>query len=315
MSGIRERDPGTPLDIAPESAPEAAAPPAVPATPGGAGRFTALPPPLLFVVSAISQYAGAALAVHAFTLMAAAGVAWLRVLVGALVLGAWRRPWRQLRSAGRAAVLVVVAFGAALALMNLSFYLAIDRLPLGTTVAIEFVGPVAVAAIATRGRRDLAALLLAVAGIAALSEVSLGGSPLGLLFALGAGTFWALYIVLAHQVARRRLGTTGLAAGMIVGTVVIAPVAAPPAISSIANGPVALYCLGVGLLSSVIPYVLDQVVLRRLGRGAFALLLSLLPATATLMGVVALRQVPRPLEAGGILLVVLAVALRSPDGP
>ena len=267
----------------------------------------------LFVVNAVSQYAGASLAVRAFGAMPAAGVAWIRVLTGALVLGAWRRPWRELRRQERDALLLVVAFGIALAAMNLTFYLAIERLPLGTTVAIEFIGPILVAAIAVRGLRNLAALLVAMAGVAMLSRISVSGSAMGVGLALAAGLFWAVYIVLAHQVARRGLGTTGLAAAMAVGTVAIAPLAAAPAVESAGHGLVLLLAVGAGLLSSVIPYALDQVLLRRLSRGAFALLLSLLPATATVMGLVLLRQVPQPLEIVGIGLVVAAVLLRTPE--
>jgi inner membrane transporter RhtA len=245
--------------------------------------------------------------------MPAAGVAWVRVLTGAVVLGGWRRPWRALRGQPVASLLLVVAFGVALAAMNLTFYLAIERLPLGTTVAIEFIGPVLVAAIAARGPRNLVALVVAVAGVATLSRISLSGSPVGVAFAITAGLLWALYIVLAHQVARRGLGTTGLAAAMAVGVVAIAPVAAAPAVESAGHGAVVLLAVGVGLLSSVLPYALDQVLLRRLSRGAFALLLSLLPATATVMGLLLLRQVPRPLELLGIGLVIAAVIVRTPE--
>jgi inner membrane transporter RhtA len=267
----------------------------------------------LFIVNAISQYAGASLAVRAFAAMPAAGVAWVRVLTGAVVLGAWRRPWRALRGQPAVALLLLAAFGIALAAMNLTFYLAIQRLPLGTAVAIEFIGPILVAAIAARGPRNLAALLVAAAGVATLSRISVTGSPLGVIWALSAGLLWALYIVLAHQVARRGLGTTGLAAAMAVGVVAIAPLAAAPAVESAGHGAVLLLAVGAGLLSSAVPYVLDQVLLRRLSRGAFALLLSLLPATATVMGLVLLRQVPQPLQILGIGLVVVAVVLRTPE--
>jgi inner membrane transporter RhtA len=235
------------------------------------------------------------------------------VLTGAVVLGAWRRPWRALRGQPAASLLVVAAFGIALATMNLSFYLALERLPLGTTVAIEFIGPILVAAVAVRGPRNLVALVVAVGGVATLSRISLSGSPVGVVFAITAGLLWALYIVLAHRVARRGLGTTGLAAAMAVGAVAIAPLAAAPAVESAGHGAVLLLAIGAGLLSSVVPYALDQVLLRRLSRGAFALLLSLLPATATVMGLVLLRQVPQPLELLGIGLVVAAVILRTPE--
>ena len=268
---------------------------------------------VLFVVNAISQYAGASLAVRAFGAMPAAGVAWVRVVTGAVVLGAWRRPWRGLRGQTAAPLLLVAAFGITLAAMNLVFYLAIQRLPLGTAVAIEFIGPILVAAIAARGPRNLAALVVAVAGVATLSRISVSGSPVGVIYAIAAGLLWALYIILAHQVARRGLGTTGLAAAMAVGVVAIAPLAAAPALESAGHGAVMLLAVGAGLLSSALPYALDQVLLRRLSRGAFALLLSLLPATATVMGLVLLRQVPQPLEILGVGLVVAAVVLRTPE--
>jgi inner membrane transporter RhtA len=298
-------------EVRPGPAPEEGAPASTSSAPaaGGSGpRLVAL-----FVLNAISQYAGASLAVRAFAAMPAAGVAWIRVLTGAVVLGAWRRPWRGLRGQTAAALLLVVAFGIALAAMNLAFYLAIERLPLGTAVAIEFIGPVLVAAIAARGLRNLTALAVAVGGVATLSRISLSGSPVGVVFAITAGLLWALYIVLAHQVARRGLGTTGLAAAMAAGAVAIAPLAAAPAVESADHGAVVLLAIGAGLLSSVVPYALDQVLLRRLSRGAFALLLSLLPATATVMGLLLLRQVPQPLELLGIGLVVVAVILRTPE--
>ncbi len=267
----------------------------------------------LFLVNAVSQYAGASLAVRAFAAMPAAGVAWVRVLTGAVVLGAWRRPWRGLRGQTAVPLLLLAAFGIVLAAMNLTFYLAIQRLPLGTAVAIEFIGPILVAAIAARGPRNLAALVVAVAGVATLSRISVSGSPVGVIYAIAAGLLWALYIILAHQVARRGLGTTGLAAAMAVGVVAIAPLAAAPALESAGHGAVMLLAVGAGLLSSALPYALDQVLLRRLSRGSFALLLSLLPATATVMGLVLLRQVPQPLEILGIGLVVVAVVLRTPE--
>lgn len=242
--------------------------------------------------------------------MPAEGVAWVRVVTGAVVLCAWRRPWRDARLLRGGTAALVVAFGVALAAMNLTFYLALSRLPLGTAVAIEFIGPVLVAAVAARGPRNLAALALAAGGVAILSRVSLPGNPAGVGFAVAAGLLWAGYIVLAHRCARRGLGTTGLAAAMAVGVVAIAPWAAPAAVESAGHGAALALAAAVGVLSSVLPYALDQVLLRRLSRGVYAVLLSLLPATATLMGLLLLGQVPRPVELVGIALVVAAVALR-----
>lgn len=274
------------------------------------GRLDAVPPPLLFVVSAVSQYAGAAIAVRLFALVPAAGLAWLRLAAAAVVMLLWRRPWRT----GRRRRTVVVAFGAALAAMNLTYYLAIARLPLGNATAIEFLGPVVVAAAGTRTRRDLGALLLALAGVGLLVEVELSSSPSGLAFALAAAAFWAAYIVLGARVAAGGSGIDDLAVSMVAGTVLLAPIAGPFALPALADPLLAAACLGVGVLSSVIPYALDQSILARMRPARFALLLSLLPATATLTGAVVLRQIPTLPEAAGIGLVVVAVALRSPRG-
>ncbi|WP_208326019.1 EamA family transporter [Amycolatopsis arida] len=253
------------------------------------------------------MYLGAALAVGLFDVAAPAGVAWLRTLGAALVLLAWRRP-------GRAAwrgrpLLLAGAFGVVTAGMNMLFYEAIARLPLGTAVALEFAGPVAVAAVGSRGVRDIAALALVASGVICIADVRLTGSPLGLALALGAAAAWAGYILLGRRVALGGGGLDSLAVGFAVATVLLSPVA-------VTTGPVwssaHLLLLGVGVLavsSTVVPYCLDQIVLRRVGRSRFALLLALLPVTATVIGLVTLGQVPTPLEAVGTLAVVAGVAL------
>lgn len=279
-----------------------------PAVPGS--RLDSVPAPALFVVSAVSQYAGAAVAVLLFAVVPAAGLAWLRVTAAAVVLLLWRRPWREVDAQGRLAV--VVGFGAALAAMNLTYYLAIARLPLGNATAIEFLGPVVVAAAGTRTRRDLVALLLALAGVGLLIEVQLAASPSGVALALAAAAFWALYIVLGARVATAGNGIDGLALSMAAGALLLAPIAGRAALPAFADPLLAAACLGVGVLSSVIPYGLDQHILARMGQARFALLLSLLPATATLTGALVLRQIPTLTEAAGIGLVVTAVGLRSP---
>jgi inner membrane transporter RhtA len=270
-----------------------------------------LPAQSLFVAGAISQYLGSAFAVLLFELVPAAGVAWLRVVAAAGVLVAWRRPWQAAWT--RAQVRLVAAFGVALALMNLCFYLAIDRLPLGTAVAIEFCGPIAVAALGSRTRRDVAALALAVAGVLLLADVHLAGSPGGLALALAAGGFWSLYIVLGHSVASDAAirPQDGLALGMAIGALVLAPALVPSAVPALVSPPLLAACLLVGVASSVVPYALEQIAMRRLPRARFALLLALLPATATVVGAVVLGQIPGLVEAAGIALVVGAASLRS----
>jgi len=274
------------------------------------------PAPMLFVIGAVSMYAGAALAVGLFSLLAPAAVAVLRMLGAAAVLLAWRRPpaaaWRGAR------LLRAAAFGLATAGMNIAFYEAIARLPLGTAVAVEFCGPVAVAAVASRRPRDVAAVVLAAVGVALIADVRWSGSPSGVLWALAAAALWAAYIVLGKRVAGAGNGLDDMAVGFAVAAVALSPLLLLPGggtgLAALADPVVLVLAVGVGVLSSVVPYVLDQVVLRRVGQARFAVLLALLPATATVVGLIALRQVPSPLEGVGIAAVVVAVALRSRDG-
>jgi inner membrane transporter RhtA len=269
-----------------------------------------IPAPLLFVTGAASMYFGAAVAVWLFDVVDPAGVAWLRSLGAAVVLVVWRRPGR---AAWRGKVFWLAAvFGVVTAVMNVAFYEALHRLPLGTAVALEFVGPVLVAAFGSRSVRDIGALLLVVSGVVLIADVRWAGSTLGVLFALSAALLWAGYIVLGKRVASLGLGVDGLAVGFAVATVLLSPLA-------LTTGPVwtsprlLLLGVGVGVLSTVVPYALDQVVLRRTGQAAFALLLALLPVTATAMGLLVLRQVPSLPEAFGILAVVLGLTMRTRD--
>ncbi|MDH4143672.1 MAG: EamA family transporter [Acidimicrobiia bacterium] len=275
---------------------------------GLAGR---LPAPAYFVAGAVSQYLGAALAVTLFDALGASAVAWLRVASSGVVLWLLRgRPrWAGLAPRSRS---MVVAFGAALAAMNLTYYLAIERLPLGTATAIEFSGPISVAALASRTPRAWAALAAAVAGVLLLAEVRWQASPDGVAFALGAAALWAGYIVLGQRVAGAAPNLDALAWSMLVGSLVIAPFGAVGVAAHVDALTLAVLggCVLVGLASNVVPYTLDQVVLARLDRGQFALLLALLPATATAIGVVVLAERPSLAELAGIGLVILAVGVR-----
>jgi inner membrane transporter RhtA len=281
------------------------------AVPPAAATLDRLPPQSLFVLGAISQYVGAALAVLLFASVPAAGVAWLRVVAAAAVLLAWRRPWHTSWNGPR--LRLVAAFGVVLALMNLCFYLAIDRLPLGTAVAIEFCGPIFVAAVGSRTARDFAALALGAAGVLALADVHIAGSPGGFALAVGAGVFWAAYIVLGHRVAAERAirAQDGLALAMAIGAAGLAPALVVSAVPALVDPLLLAACLAVGVASSVVPYGLEQVAMRRLPRARFALLLALLPATAAIIGAAILGQVPGLLEAAGIALVVIAASLRT----
>src|SRR5437764_6715144 len=269
------------------------------------------PPHLYFVVSAVFHYLGPAFAVLLFARVQVLGVAWLRIASAALVLGAWRRPWRAVAAVDRDTRRTLAAWGAVLAAMNCCFYVAIDRLPLGTVAAIEFLPVVVLAALGARTVRNAGALALAVPGVYLLTDVRLAGAPLGVAFAFANAVLFAAYIVLAHRVARHPgvSGIDGLAAAMLIAAVAVTPVggwAAAPA----ALDPVALLAgIGVGVCSSVIPYVTDPLAMARLSRATYALMVSLLPATATVIGILVLTQVPSATDALGVGLVVAAVAV------
>jgi inner membrane transporter RhtA len=276
-----------------------------------------VPPHAYFVGSAIFHYLGPAFAVLLFARIDVLGVAWLRIVSAALIFALWRRPWRAFLAADAPSRRTLVGLGVVLALMNCCFYTAIDRLPLGTVAAIEFLPVIVLAAAGARSGRNGVALVLAVAGVYLLTDVVLDGEPLGLAFAFANAVLFALYIVLGHRVASGgpASGIDGLGASMLIAAVVVLPVGAVQAAPALLD-PVALAAgIGVGVSSSVIPYVCDQLALARLARSTYALMVSLLPATATVIGIVVLAQVPSPIEVVGVLLVVGGVAVhRSPSG-
>jgi inner membrane transporter RhtA len=205
----------------------------------------------------------------------------------------------------------VLAWGAVLAVMNACFYLAIDRLPLGTVAAIEFLPVVALAALGARTPRNAAALGLAVPGAYLLTGVQLSVEPLGLALAFANAVLFALYIVLADRVAKHRAlsGIDGLAAAMLVALAVVTVFGGWAAVPALTDPVGLLAGAGVGVSSSVIPYVTDQLALARLARSTYALMVSLLPATAAVVGIVVLAQVPSAAEVAGVSLVVAGVAL------
>jgi len=283
-------------------------------------RATRLPPHAYFVGSAVFHYLGPAFAVLLFARVDVLGVAWLRIAAAAAVFALWRRPWRLVGRLDARSRWTFVAWGAVLAVMNVCFYLAIDRLPLGTVAAIEFLPVIALAALGTRTWRNAAALGLAGGGVYLLTDVRLEGEPLGVALALVNAVLFAAYIVLGHRVAQgeRVSGIDGLAASMLVALVVVTPIGGWEAMPALTD-PVALAAgIGVGIASSVIPYVCDQLAMARLERATYALLVSLLPATATAIGIVVLGQVPSRVELAGVALVVVGVAVhreRSAEAP
>lgn len=285
-----------------------------------AGSFSfseRIPPQAFFVGSAVFHYLGPSFAVLLFARVPVAGVAWMRIVSAGVVFALWRRPWRAFFAASAPTRWLIVALGAVFAIMNYSFYIAIDRLPLGTVAAIEFVGPILLALIGARTRRNLAALALAVGGVYLLTDVRLAGAPIGFVWAFVNAALFTLYIVLAHRVSRVDPGTSPvdrLGAAMLVAAVVITPLGFGAALPALDDAIAVAAGIGVGLSSSVIPYVFDQLAMTRLPRSTYALFVALLPATAVVIGIVVLQQIPLPIEALGVALVIAGVLThRDPD--
>ena len=281
----------------------------------GLNRFAnTAPPEALFVVSAAGQYCGAVIAVRLFDDLAPASVAWFRVIGAAVVLIAVSIP--TLMRGGRWTrdeITAVSLFGISTALMNLFFYLAIEHLDLGKGVAIEFIGPITVAALRTRTSRNAIALIFAVLGVVILSGIELGNEPVGLFFIFLASAMWALYIVIGAKVARFDRGVSGLGVGLLIGAIFIAPFGAPASGPAFSAPFVLATCFLVGILSNAIGYGIDQYTLRRIPVRRFSILLALLPVTATIFGLVFLDQVPSITDLIGISFVLAGVVVQQRD--
>jgi len=205
--------------------------------------------------------------------------------------------------------------GVVLAAMNTVFYEAIDRLPLATVGTIEFLGPTAVAAWSLRTPRNSAALALAVTGVMLLSHARISAEWVGLCYAFANCALFVGYIVLGHRISSPNGGSSinGLACAMVIASVVALPVGIHAALPALADVRLFGAAVGVGVSSSVIPYVCDQLAMSRLPRASFALLLALLPASAALIGFLVLQQVPSRVEFMGIALIITAIALHRAD--
>lgn len=273
-----------------------------------------MPPHAYFIASAVFHYLGPAFAVLLFAAIAVPGVAWLRIATAAAVLAVWRRPWRTIRAARPSVRLLATAFGLVLAAMNLCFYFAIARLPLGTVGAIEFLGPIGLAAAGVRTGRNISALILSAAGVYALTQIRISGEAIAYLFAFANCALFALYVVLGHRIAREGSGKRIdiLGAAMCIALIFISPIGMVDALPAFLHPALLLAGIVVGLTSSVIPYVCDQLAMARLPRSSFALLLSLLPLTATTIGIVVLHQIPTSRDVAGVLLIMGGIALHRP---
>jgi inner membrane transporter RhtA len=273
-----------------------------------------LPPHVYFLISALFHYLGPSFAVLLFAELSPAGVAWLRIASAALIFALWLPPWRVLAQATAPARRLIFALGLILAAMNMAFYLAIARLPLATVAAIEFAATIAVALVGLRSLRNLVALGLAVTGVFLLIGFEISGDLWGLGFAFANAILFALYVIVGHAIARQggASGIERLAAAMAIAFVFASPFGLADVGKLLAQPLLILAGIGVGISSSLIPYVCDQLAMARLPRASFALMLTLLPAIAAMTGAIVLRQIPGPIDIAGIVLVILGVGLHRP---
>jgi inner membrane transporter RhtA len=256
-----------------------------------ATRERRLPAIGLVLGAACSVQGGAAVAKTLFPELGPPGVVFLRLLFGALALWAIARP--QIRGRSRADLQLVVLLGIVLVSMNMCFYESIARLPLGIAVTVEFLGPLGLAVALSRRPVDLVWIALAGSGVALLANSGGGGtsvSTAGIVLAATAGLFWALYILLSVRVGRRWPGPTGLAPAMVVGGLIALPWGVISAGDNLGNPQLVGAAVGVGLLSSALPWSMELEALRRLPAAVFSVVLSLEPAVAALTGFVFLHE-------------------------
>lgn len=268
-----------------------------------------VPAPLLVLAGIVSVQFGGALAATLVPVIGAGGSVVLRLLFASALLLVFVRPrWRGHSHRAR---LTVIAFGVALGLMNFTFYSSLAHLPIGVAVTIEFIGPLSLAAALSRRWLDAVAVAAAAAGVVLISEaLSTPFADLektGIALALLAGAFWAAYIVLAGRTGGEFPKLEGLALAMVVATVVTLPLGITSAPSW--SPDILLKAFGIAVLSSVLPYSLELLALRRLSAKVFGILLSLEPAFAALAGLLVLGQVLSPTQLVGMALVVAASAL------
>jgi inner membrane transporter RhtA len=245
-------------------------------------------PIVLVLIGIASVQIGAAIAKTLFDDYSPTSIVWLRLLSSAVVLLVVARP--RLRGRTRADLLVVLAFGAALGLMNWSIYQAFARIPLGLAVTIEFAGPLAIALAGTRRLRDLTWVVLAGAGVVLLGVTPGALTLAGVGFALLAAATWAAYILLSRRTGASWPGVEGLAVASAVAVVLLTPVTLARYGGELSSGRIWLLGAAVGVLSSVIPYSCEITALRRLPPATFGILMSLEPAAAALAGLVVVGE-------------------------
>ena len=259
-------------------------------------------------IGLICQEVGASFAVLLFPAVGAIGMVSLRLAFSAIVLLAVARP--RMRGYRRSDWLTVIAFGIALALMNALFYEALARVPLGSTVTIEVLGPLVLSVVMSRRASSWLWAVLAFVGVVLLSQGSFGAlDPVGVAFAFGAAAMWAAYILLSARTGGKFARLDGLAIAMTIGAVITVPFGVFSAGPAIFQPGILLLGAAVAVLSSTIPYALELIALRRLRPATFSILMSLTPAIATAAGIVILRQ-----QLSGVAFVAIALVIAASIG-
>lgn len=269
----------------------------------GRTRVDAVPAPVLMLMGMVSTQLGAAFAKHLFGTAGPAAITVMRLGFAAVVLLLW---WRPSLRMDRATAGAVVAFGAAIAGMNLCFYLAMARMPVGVALTVGMAGPLVVAALSSRRATERLWIVLAAGGIALLGWQGGAAGLTGLLIALACAVFWGAYVPLSAKVGKMMPGGGGLALAMAFGTVCSLPAGLAEGGEALARPEVLAFGFGVAMLSSLVPYTFEMETLRRVSALVFGVLLSLEPAIGALVALVVLHEILTPAQVLGLAVVVTA---------
>jgi inner membrane transporter RhtA len=263
-------------------------------------------PIALLLAAMASVQAGASIAKTLFPVVGPIGMVSMRIALGTLILCIVQRPWHARIAPGTRSALLV--YGGSLGVMNLLYYLALERVPLGIAVAFEFVGPLAVAVLSSRRLVDFCWIVLAAAGLLLLlpvGHIGVGTDPVGALFALSAGVCWALYIVYGQKAGADH-GTQTVAMGSVISAILIVPIGLIEKGQVLFAGPILVPALAVAILSTALPYSLEMFALTRLPARTFGVLMSIEPAFGALIGYVYLHEVLNAVQWTAIASIILA---------
>ncbi|GAB4234541.1 MAG: DMT family transporter [Ekhidna sp.] len=273
--------------------------------------FAELPPQVCFIVSAIFHYLGPSFAVLLFQQVPVSGVAWLRIVSAAVIFAIWKRPWKFWSSFSRPTKVLIALLGLDFALMNYSFYYAIDALPLGLVSAIEFIGPTILALIGSKSIRNLLTAIIAIIGVYLITDIRIVSEPIGVFWAFINALLFLIYIILANRVAKishdKVKSIDKLAVAMLIAGLFITPLGLEGALPAFDNSTLLFAGIGVGISSSLIPYVFDQLALQKTSKATYSIMVSILPAMAVVIGFVVLNQIPSLIEIAAVFLIIIAV--------